>query len=492
MSNENSIYAITFKKRKRGKDEDQTDTGARLYHALIVIFLEYFVAGMLTIPAIHALAIAFPENKLLLNGVIIGCKGIFSFISAPSMGIFTDTFGRKPFLLCSVFCTCIPAVFLVASPHWYFALFTLSGISPSTFSVIVAFVADITHPEHRATAYGLISATFAASFVLSPAIGAAISSSYGDSYVVGVATVIFVADLIFVFFVVPETLPASSVKPFIMDNSFFHAMNPFSTLKNISQDREFLKMSFVVFFSNLSEAGQLSFFFLYLKVVDGFSDNTTSYFMGVVGSLSVLTQTYVLQKFNTNFGPKQTIAIALVFQFLQLIFFGFSTHIAAINAAGIMFAMSQMTYPAITAYVSINTDQDKQGTMQGLINGVRGLCQGIGPALFGFIFYTSGIDMDIDIKGAQGGGMFANLGFDALGSGVLTPEHNVSKAVSVHKSSLDIIPGPPFAVGAVLVFVAFLVVLTIKDVSASNRRHRALTNSLSSGEIPLLIEKEFD
>ncbi|TMS01320.1 Hippocampus abundant transcript 1 protein [Larimichthys crocea] len=52
-----------------------------------------------------------------------------------------------------------------------------------------------------------VSATFAASLVTSPAIGAYLSAQYSDSLVVLVATVIAVADIAFVFFVVPESLP---------------------------------------------------------------------------------------------------------------------------------------------------------------------------------------------------------------------------------------------------------------------------------------------
>lgn len=52
-----------------------------------------------------------------------------------------------------------------------------------------------------------MSATFAASLVTSPAIGAYLSAQYGDSLVVLVATVIAVVDIAFVFFLVPESLP---------------------------------------------------------------------------------------------------------------------------------------------------------------------------------------------------------------------------------------------------------------------------------------------
>ena len=55
--------------------------------------------------------------------------------------------------------------------------------------------------------------------------------------------------------------------------------------------------------------------------------------------------------------------------------------------------MSSITYPAISAFVSTHADPDKQGLAQGMITGMRGLCNGLGPAFFGFVckfkVYTS-------------------------------------------------------------------------------------------------------
>lgn len=50
-----------------------------------------------------------------------------------------------------VFCVC-----LCVWSRWYFALLSLSGIFSVTFSVVFAYVADVTTEEDRSAAYGLV------------------------------------------------------------------------------------------------------------------------------------------------------------------------------------------------------------------------------------------------------------------------------------------------------------------------------------------------
>ena len=57
-----------------------------------------------------------------------------------------------------------------------------------------------------------VSATFAASLVTSPALGAYLSNMYSDSLVVALATAIAVLDILFVMVCVPESLP-EKVRP---------------------------------------------------------------------------------------------------------------------------------------------------------------------------------------------------------------------------------------------------------------------------------------
>jgi len=93
------------------------------------------------------------------------------------------------------------------SPWWFFALLSISGVCACTFSIVFAYVADITDEEDRSSAYGLVSATFAASLVISPMVGAKIKETYGLDVVVTMASGIALMDVIFILLAVPESLP---------------------------------------------------------------------------------------------------------------------------------------------------------------------------------------------------------------------------------------------------------------------------------------------
>ena len=75
------------------------------------------------------------------------------------------------------------------------------------FSVAFAYISDVTDESSRSLGYGAVTAGFAASLIISPALGAGIEMLTGsDTIVVIVATLIAVADVVFILFFVPESL----------------------------------------------------------------------------------------------------------------------------------------------------------------------------------------------------------------------------------------------------------------------------------------------
>ncbi|CDQ83982.1 unnamed protein product [Oncorhynchus mykiss] len=270
----------------------------------------------------------------------------------------------------------------------------MSGAFSVTFSVIFAYVADVTEEHERSTAYGLVSATFAASLVTSPAIGAYLSACYGDNLVVLVATLVALADICFILLAVPESLPEKMRLNTWGAPITWEQADPFQSMRKVGKDPTVLLICITVFLSYLPEAGQYSSFFLYLRQVINFSSATIAVFIGVVGILSIIAQTLILTVLMRTIGNKNTVLLGLGFQILQLAWYGFGSEPWMMWAAGAVAAMSSITFPAVSALVSHSADPDKQGLVQGMITGIRGLCNGLGPALYGLIFFMFNVELN--------------------------------------------------------------------------------------------------
>jgi hypothetical protein len=59
-------------------------------------------------------------------------------------------------------------------------------------------------------------------------------------------------------------------------------------------------------------------------------------------------------------GPKHTIMVGLFFEMLQLMWYGFGSQPWMMWSAGVLASVSSITYPAISAFVSMHADADKQ------------------------------------------------------------------------------------------------------------------------------------
>lgn len=77
-------------------------------------------------------------------------------MSAPLIGALSDVWGRKFFLLITVFFTCSPIPLMTINTWWFFAMISISGVFAVTFSVVFAYVADVTEESERCLAYGQV------------------------------------------------------------------------------------------------------------------------------------------------------------------------------------------------------------------------------------------------------------------------------------------------------------------------------------------------
>ena len=121
----------------------------------------------------------------------------------------------------------------------------------------------------------------------------------------------------------------------------FDQVDPFSSLHKIWKDKTILMLCLTVFLSYLPEAGQYSCFFVYLRLVMHFSKEAVAMFIAAVGILSVIAQTGLLTCLMKTLGAKHTIMVGLLFEMLQLMWYGFGSQTWMMWAAGILAAISR-------------------------------------------------------------------------------------------------------------------------------------------------------
>jgi len=365
-------------------------------------------------------------------------------------------FGEGSYFCSSqLFFTCVPIPFIKVDPMVYFVLMAISGIFCVIFSVAFAYVSDVTDEVGRSLGYGLVTAGFAASLIISPALGAGLELyTESEDIVVILASCVAIVDVIFIIFWVPESLPSS--QKLRIQSLTFKQVDPFSSLRGIWSDRSVLVMSLVSVLSYLPESGQSTCFFVYLTLVLGFSKINVAIFICYVGVISALSQTVVLSSLIKRIGAKKSILIGLTAQFIQLVWYGLSTATWAVWTAGIFVSFSSISYAAISAYLSLDTDKDNQGAVQGTLMAVRGLCNGFGPAAFGLVFYLCGINIigTLDSNGVKTKATLLNSQSGTYGT-FFTEENNVFYDY----------PGLPFLLASACVVLALVVATFAKDIS---------------------------
>ena len=109
----------------------------------------------------------------IIGGFMFFAFSAGQFLCGPTLGNLSDAYGRRPLLLLAVFGLGCDYLITALAPTvgWLFVGRTLAGICGASYVIANAYIADITKPEERAKAFGMMGAAFGLGFVIGPAIG---------------------------------------------------------------------------------------------------------------------------------------------------------------------------------------------------------------------------------------------------------------------------------------------------------------------------------
>ena len=170
---------------------------------LSIVFIDLIGFGMI-IPILPLYALRFQATEWQI-GILLASYSFMQFLASPVLGWFSDRYGRKPVLLCSLIGSATGYVLMAnaTSLAMLFMARILAGVAGASVGTASAYIADITPPENRSKRIGLIGAAFGVGFVLGPAIGG-ILSQWSVVTPFWFAAILSISNAVLMWIVLPE------------------------------------------------------------------------------------------------------------------------------------------------------------------------------------------------------------------------------------------------------------------------------------------------
>jgi DHA1 family tetracycline resistance protein-like MFS transporter len=341
------------------------------------------------LPFIAQPYISNQNNLALVLGLLIASYAFCQFIAAPGLGMLSDRYGRRPLLLLCLLGSAIGYVLIgIGGALWVLFLGRIiDGLTGGNFSILYAYVGDISKPEERARYFGLLGAAAGVGFMIGPVIGgfASLVSYQAPLYL---AAAIIVTDVLWGFFNVPESLP----RELHAAQTKLAELYPFKQLLTIFTFPILRWLLLATFCFSLAFAVFGSMTTALVKQSLGWSAATIGLIFFVVGIGDVLMQGVLIGRILPIFGEYKLAIAGLVSELMAYLLVGL---IALIPLPlflwfGIVFFTvgSGLLEPSLGGLLSRAAGPRQQGIVMGGSQSLEALARILGP-LWGGLLYVS-------------------------------------------------------------------------------------------------------
>ncbi len=346
---------------------------------LVCVLLDVLGFG-LVIPVLPSLVGEFVGSRdaqAYWYGLLSAIYGVMQFCCAPLLGALSDRYGRRPVMLFAIAGLGLDFLLMAMSPSLGWLLFAriVGGGTAANFSVASAYIADVTPPEGRGKAMGMIGAAFGIGFIIGPVVGGLLGAS-DVRLPFYVAATLSLLNVVYGFFVLPESLPVDRRAPF----SFAKA-NPFSALKGLVQLRGVGSLVWVYALTVLAQFILHSTWVLFTTFRFGWTPRENGISLFAVGVATALVQGAFLGALLKRFGERWIVVVGLASQAAAFLLYGLAPigwMMYAIIVANLFgFAVG----PALQGLISKNVDERAQGITMGSLNAVASIMLVVAPLI---------------------------------------------------------------------------------------------------------------
>jgi DHA1 family tetracycline resistance protein-like MFS transporter len=354
---------------------------AALAFIFVTVMLDMLALGMI-IPVLPKLVERFMGGNTAAAAEVFGVFNtvwaLMQFLFSPFIGALSDRFGRRPVILLSNFGLGLDYVLMALAPTlaWLFVGRVISGITTASISTAYAYIADVTPPERRAKAYGMLGAAFGMGFVLGPALGGVLGA-IEPRLPFWVAAAFSLVNALYGLIVLPESLAPDKRGEFA-----WRRANPIGSLKLLRSHPELFGLAVTNFLVNLSHVVFPSVFVLYAGYRYGWDEGMVGVTMAAFGASSMIVQAGLVGPVVKRFGERRALLIGLLFGTAGLTMFGLaSTGFAFLLALPVM-ALWGFAGPSAQGLMTRRVSPAEQGQLQGANNSIMGIANLVGPGIF--------------------------------------------------------------------------------------------------------------
>jgi MFS transporter, DHA1 family, tetracycline resistance protein len=397
---------------------------AAVVFVFITVALDIIALGVMA-PVFVPLVERFLHGDVSRAAAIVGIFGtvfaLMQFVWQPVLGVLSDRFGRRPVIVLSNIGMGLDYMVMALAPAlwWLLAGRVISGVTSATATVAGAYVADVTAPEQRARAFGMVGAAFGLGFVVGPAIGG-LCGQLDPHAPFWVAAALCMLNGIYGAFVLPESLARDK-----RATRFAWAKaNPIGSFRLLRTHPELSSLAVMLLFSTLAGMVMQTTWVLYVTYRYGWQPGMTGISLAAIGVCSAASQMLVIGPFVKRFGERVALFAGLGFGASALIICGLAPWTWLFFIGIVPLCLWGLAHAAAQAMMSRRVTPQEQGELQGAIGSIRGVAAMIGPLLF-----TTAFALGIT-HGIPGAAWFAGALITL--AGVLPVLRNTGEAAKSH------------------------------------------------------------
>ena len=352
---------------------------------LITVLLDIIGFGII-IPVLPQLIETIGDITLAeaakMAGWMAFAYAIAQFACGPLMGNLSDRFGRRPMLLLAIAGLGLDYLLHALAPtlFWIFVGRVLAGVCGASWTIANAFITDVAPVDERGKYFGMVGAAFGLGFILGPALGG-ILGEYGARVPFYAAALISGLNLIYGYFVLPESLAPENRRPFA-----WRRANPFGVFRVFATYKGVLLLCGILFILFFATSVYPAIWPYWGISKFGWSTSMVGISLAVFGLTVAVVQGGLAGPAERLFGPSRVVLIGLIFGVIAAVGYGLAPTTLAVFLLILVHAPEGLVNPMLTAILSKKVPDNAQGELQGGLAGIAAIATLGGTVFFAQIF----------------------------------------------------------------------------------------------------------